>query len=452
MPYVPNTDRDREAMLRTIGASSVEDLFAAVPRGLRFRGSLDVPGPLSEIELVRHVSGLAAMNRVPGDVVSFLGGGFYDHAVPAAVRHVTRLPHFYTAYTPYQAEVSQGTLQAIYEFQSLVARLTGMDAANASMYDGASAAAEACLMALAAGGERRRIVVSGVVSPSTRAVVRTYLEATGAEVVEVPHRRGLTDLDELRRALPGASGLLFQQPNHFGLLAPAADLAAAAREAGAFVAVSVDPVSLALLAPPGSYGADAAVGEAQSLGSPTGFGGPLLGFMAVRKANVRRLPGRIIGATVDARGRRGYVMTLQTREQHIRREKATSNICTNEGLVALAATVYLSLLGERGFRELAVQVASKARYAAGVLEQVPGVRLAFRGPFFREFVVELPMDVQAVVTELARAAIWPGIPLGASFPGMERCLLVSLTEQHTRDDIDSLASALAAVIASRRTP
>jgi glycine dehydrogenase subunit 1 len=452
MPYIPNTDRDREEMLRTIGASSVEDLFAAVPRGLRFRGPLDVPGPLSEIELVRHVSALAGMNRVQGDVTSFLGGGFYDHAVPAAVRHVTGLPHFYTAYTPYQAEVSQGTLQAIYEFQSLVTRLTGMDAANASMYDGASAAAEACLMALGAGGDRRRIVVSSVVSPSTRAVVRTYLEATGAEVVEAPHRRGVTDIEGLRGLLPGASGFLFQQPNHFGLVEPAADLAAAAREAGAFVTVSADPLSLALLAPPGSYGADAAVGEAQSLGSPMGFGGPLLGFMAVRKAHVRRMPGRIIGATVDARGRRGYVMTLQTREQHIRREKATSNICTNEGLVALAATVYLSLLGEQGLRELALQVASKAHYAAGVLEQVPGVRLAFRGPFFREFVVELPMRAQAAVSELAKAAIWPGIPLGASFAGMERCLLVSPTEQHTRDDIDSLASALAAIIASRRTP
>ncbi|MBM3307681.1 MAG: aminomethyl-transferring glycine dehydrogenase subunit GcvPA [Candidatus Eisenbacteria bacterium] len=452
MPYIPNTDRDREEMLRVIGASSVEDLFSAVPAGVRLRGPLEVPGPLSEIELARHVGELAAMNRTAETETSFLGGGFYDHAVPAAVRHVTRLPHFYTAYTPYQAEASQGTLQAIYEFQSLIARLTDMEVANASMYDGATAAAEACLMALDRGSGRRRIVVASTVSPATRAVVRTYLLATGAEIVEVPHARGVTDAAALRDALSGASGLLFQHPNHFGLLEPAAALSAAAREAGALAIASVDPVSLGVLAAPGSYGADIAVGEGQSLGSPMGFGGPLLGFMAAGKKLVRRLPGRIIAATQDASGRRGYVMTLQTREQHIRREKAASNICTNEGLVALAATVYLSLLGKQGFRDLAVQITSKARYAAEALSGVAGVRRAFPGPFFREFVVELPMDARTAADELAKARIWPGTPCAPSFAGMERCLLVSVNEQHARHDIDSLASALDALIASRRAP
>ncbi len=451
MPYVPNTDRDREAMLREIGASSVDDLFSGVPRELRFSGLLDVPGPLSEIELVRHLSELAAMNRTSGDVISFLGGGIYDHAVPAAVHHVTRLPHFYTAYTPYQAEVSQGTLQAIYEFQSLIVRLTGLDVANASMYDGSTAAAEACLMALDA-TKKRSIVVSGAVSPGVRRVVRTYLEPTGVGIVEVPLRHGLTDHDAVDRALPDAAAVLIQQPNAFGLIEPTEGLAERAARSGALLIASVDPISLALLAPPGAYGADIAVGEAQCIGSPMGFGGPLLGFMAAKRAHVRRLPGRIIGATVDGRGRRGYVMTLQTREQHIRREKATSNICTNEGLVALAATVYLSLLGKDGFRDLAVQVTSKAHYAAGALAAVPGVRVRFPGAFFREFVIELPIDALAARDELAKAGIWPGIPCGSFHEGMERCLLVSVTERHTRADIDSLASALGAIIASRRKP
>jgi glycine dehydrogenase subunit 1 len=449
MPYIPNTGLDREAMLREVGASSVDDLFACVPGEMRLRAPLDVPGPLSEIELVRHLSELAAMNRAACEVTSFLGGGIYDHAVPAAVRHVTRLPHFYTAYTPYQAEASQGTLQAIYEFQSLIVRLTGLDVANASMYDGSTAAAEACLMAMDA-TKRDRVVVSAAVSPTVRQVVRTYLGATGVDVIEVPLRHGMTDAEALGGALPGAAALLVQQPNAFGLIEPAAAIAERVGPSGALLIASVDPVSLALLAPPGSYGADIAVGEAQCLGSPMGFGGPLLGFMAAKRAHVRRLPGRIIGATADARGRRGYVMTLQTREQHIRREKATSNICTNEGLVALAATVYLSLLGKDGFRDLAVQVASKAHYAADALAAVPGVRIRFPGPFFREFVIELPMDVLAARDELAKAGIWPGIPCGPSYEGMERCVLVSVTEQHTRGDIDSLASALGAIIASRR--
>jgi glycine dehydrogenase subunit 1 len=449
MPYIPNTDRDRDAMLREVGASSVDELFSGVPAELRLRGPLDVPGPLSEIELVRHMSELATMNRGSGDVISFLGGGIYDHALPAAVGHVTRLPHFYTAYTPYQAEVSQGTLQAIYEFQSLIVRLTGLDVANASMYDGSTAAAEACLMALDS-TKRKSVVVSSSVSPAIRRVVRTYLEPTGVGITEVPLKHGMTDPDALARALPDAAAVLVQQPNAFGLIEPMAALAERVRPSGALLIASVDPVSLAVLAPPGSYGADIAVGEAQCLGSPMGFGGPLLGFMAVRRAHIRRLPGRIIGATADARGRRGYVMTLQTREQHIRREKATSNICTNEGLVALAATVYLSLLGKEGFRELAIQVASKAHYAAGALAAVQGVRIRFPGPFFREFVIELPTDVLAARDELAKAGIWPGIPCGSSHEGMDRCLLVSVTEQHTRGDIDSLASALGAIIASRR--
>jgi glycine dehydrogenase subunit 1 len=444
LPYVPNTDLDRREMLREIGLSSIADLFSDVPTDLRV-DSLDVPGPLSEEELTRHMTRLASMNRTSADVLSFLGGGVYDHIVPSVVRHIRGMPQFFTAYTPYQAEVSQGTLQSIYEFQSLVCRLTGLDVANASMYDGASAAAEACLMSLGITG-RRKVVVPETVSPPTRSVVSTYLEASDVEIVELPRTGGVTDVAALESHIGGAAALLVQHPNYFGALEPVADIGEICSEAGALMIASVDPVSLALLKPPADYGASIAVGEGQSLGNPVAFGGPLLGFMAAEREYIRRMPGRIIGATTDASGRRGYVMTLQTREQHIRREKATSNICTNQGLLALATAVHLSVLGKRGFRELAEQVTAKAHYAARSLAAVPGVRLMFEEPFFREFVVRLPSSAQHVQKELGEAGIWPGIACGRYYSGMEDCLLVSVTEKHRREDIDSLVSGLAAVI------
>ncbi len=445
MPYVPNTDRDREEMLREIGVGSVEELFAAVPKGLRESVELDVPGPLSEAELVRHMKRLASMNRTTDDVVSFLGGGVYDHTVPAVVRYVMGMPQFYTAYTPYQAEASQGTLQSIYEFQSLICRLTGLGVANASMYDGASAAAEACLMALAI-TRRNKILVAGTAGPSLRAVVATYLEASDIEIVELPMAGGVTDVSAVDAHLEGAAVLLVQHPNFFGLLEPVDELSVKCADAGVLLVASVDPLSLAVLKPPSDYGAAIAVGEGQSLGSPVGYGGPLLGFMAADKKYLRRMPGRIIGATKDTMGRRGFVMTLQTREQHIRRAKATSNICTNEGLVALGAAVHLSLLGKNGFRELALQVTSKAHYAALALAAVAGVDLRFEGPFFREFVIDLPVPARRVKEELGRVGIWPGISCGCYYDDMENSLLVSVTERHTREDIDSLASGLEAVI------
>ena len=450
MPYVSNTDRDREDMLREIGVSSIEDLFADVPLELRAKAELDVPGPLSEAELVRHMRRLASMNRTADDVVSFLGGGIYDHTVPAVVRYVTSMPQFYTAYTPYQAEASQGTLQSIYEFQSLICRLTGMDVANASMYDGASSSAEACLMAVGI-KRRNKVLVAGTAGPSLRAVVATYLEASDIEIVELPMTGGVTDTTALEMHLEGAAVLVVQHPNFFGMLEPVESLSAMCEAAGALLVASVDPLSLAVLKPPSDYGAAIAVGEGQSLGSPVGFGGPLLGFMSARREYVRRMPGRIIGATTDTEGRRGYVMTLQTREQHIRRQKATSNICTNEGLIALAATVYLSLLGKKGFRELAVQVTSKAHYAAEALASVDGVGLRFDGPFFREFVVDLPMSAHRVKEELGRVGIWPGISCGCYYGDMDRSLLVSVSERHTREDIDSLASGIEAVVSAGGT-
>lgn len=449
MPYVPNTDRDREEMLASIGVASIDDLFPGVPTELRFEGALDVPGPMSELEVERHVRSLAGRNKTERDVLSFMGGGVYAHAVPSVVRHVTSMPQFSTAYTPYQAEASQGTLQSIYEFQTLIARLTGLEVANASLYDGASAVAEAALLAIGA-TRRRRVVVSSGLNPQARAVLSTYLSALDVEIADVPLSQGVTDLEALAGACEGAAAVIVQHPNFFGLLEPAREIADAARAVGGLSIASVDPISLAILKCPGDYGFDVAVGEGQPLGSPPGFGGPLLGFMATTRKHVRRLPGRIVGATADAEGRRGYVMTLQTREQHIRREKATSNICTNQALVALAATVYVSLLGPTGLRELATQIASKARYAASALEGVEGVRLRFKAPFFREFVLELPVPATVVKGDLFEAGIRPGISCGCYYEGFENCLLVSITERHSRQDIDTLASALGAVLAERR--
>jgi len=432
-------------MLREIGVGSVEELFADVPQDLRAKAELDVPGPLSEAELVRHMRRLASMNRTTDDVVSFLGGGVYDHTVPAVVRYVMSMPQFYTAYTPYQAEASQGTLQSIYEFQSLICRLTGLDVANASMYDGASAAAEACLMASAV-TKRKKIVLAGTANPALRTVASTYLEASDMEIVEVPPRGGVTDTGALDANIDGAAAVVVQHPNFFGLLEPVEAISAKCESAGAMLVASVDPLSLAVLKPPSDYGAAIAVGEGQSLGSPVAYGGPLLGFMATTRRHIRRLPGRIVGATTDTEGRRGFVMTLQTREQHIRRDKATSNICTNEGLVALGAAVHLSLLGKKGFRELAEQVTAKAHYAARALAAIPGVRMKFDGAFFREFVLELPKPAHKVKQELGGAGIWPGISCGCYYQDMNNCLLVSLTERSTRDDMDSLTSALEAVV------
>lgn len=445
MAYVPNTEADRREMLREIGASSIGELFEDIPDELKLSGEVDVPGPLSEQELVRHLGRLAGMNRTADDVLSFLGGGIYDHTVPAAVRHVTAMPQFATAYTPYQAEVSQGTLQSIYEFQSLIARLTAMDVANASLYDGATAAAEAALMAAAA-TRRKRVVVAGTAAPAVRVALGTYLSGSGIEAVEAPPEDGVADLHALREAASGAGAVIVQHPNFFGVLEPTAAVAEIAADAGAMLVVVADPLSLGILRPPGEYGADVVVGEAQSLGAPMGFGGPLLGFLATRSEHVRRMPGRIIGATTDGAGRRAYVMTLQTREQHIRREKATSNICTNQALVALAATVYLSLLGKAGFRDLAVHVTSKAHYAADALCRVGGARLRFDRAFFREFVIELPLEASRVKVELAEAGIWPGISCGCFYEDMQNCLLVSVSERHTRNDIDTLASALEAIV------
>jgi glycine dehydrogenase subunit 1 len=438
MSYIQNTENDREGMLEAIGVSSVEELLEPIGRELRIRGSLALGAPMSEAEVSAHLEALSELNRPASKLASFLGGGIYDRYIPSVVAYVLSRSEFYTSYTPYQAEVSQGTLQAIYEYQSLVCRLTGMEVANASMYDGATALAEAVLMAqgIKKGG---RILLPRAISPRIASVVKAYTSGKSVEIEEIPFdERGLIDLGRLEDGLRrGAAAVVMAQPNYFGLIEPAGEIASVVHKSKALLVAYVDPISLAVLAPPGEYGADIAVGEGQSLGNPQNFGGPLLGFMATRKAFMRRMPGRLISGTVDAEGKRGYVMTLQTREQHIRREKATSNICTNEGLCALAAAVYLSALGERGFEEVAMQSMAKSHTLYTMLKELPECGLPFGGNFFQEFVLRLKSPAETFLAEARAEGILAGIPLFRDFPELgENALLVAVTEKRTRAELE----------------
>jgi glycine dehydrogenase subunit 1 len=437
MSYVQNTDHDREAMLKACGASRIEDLLEPVGRSLRIEGDLDLGEPMSEPEVVAALEEMAKKNRPASGLASFLGGGVYDRQIPSVVRYVLSRSEFYTSYTPYQAEVSQGTLQAIYEYQSLVCRLTGMEVANASMYDGATALAEAALMAhgIKRGGS---VLVPRALSPRVKKVLESYTKGRGIEITEVPFDgHGRMDTAALDELLTGASAVVLAQPNYFGVIERAAEISSLAHERKALVIAYVDPVSLALISPPGEYDADIAVGEGQSFGNPLNFGGPLLGFMATKKAFMRRMPGRLISGTVDVDGKRGYVMTLQTREQHIRREKATSNICTNEGLCALAAAVYLSALGEHGFREVALQSMSKSHALYRMLGGLPRCELPFGEEFFQEFVLVVDSPAKEFVARAKRAGILAGIPLESHFPELgSRAILVAVTERRTLGELE----------------
>jgi glycine dehydrogenase subunit 1 len=437
MSYVQNTDQDRELMLKAIGASSLEELLEPIGKDLRSGKPIDLGQPMSESEVSSLLESIAGRNRPASRLSSFLGGGIYDRHIPAVVRYVLSRSEFYTSYTPYQAEVSQGTLQAIYEYQSLICRLTGMEVANASMYDGATALAEAMLMAhgIKRGG---RILVPRAISPRIREVLAGYLSGRGIEMEEIPFgESGTIDPAALGERLEGAAAVVVAQPNYFGLIERADEISSIVHERGALLIAYVDPVSLALLTPPGGYDADIAVGEGQSLGNPQNFGGPLLGFMATKRAFMRRMPGRLISGTVDADGKRGYVMTLQTREQHIRREKATSNICTNEGLCALAAAVYLSSLGETGFKEVALQCMSKSHTLYGMLRELPSCEMPFGDNFFQEFVVKVK-SAGRFLAEARSEGILAGIPLGEEFPELgEDAILVAVTERRGRAEIEA---------------
>jgi glycine dehydrogenase subunit 1 len=440
MGYLPLTDADRDTMLEAIGVASVEELFRDIPASLRFDRPLDLEPALSEQELVAHLGELAAKNVHTGQEISFVGAGIYDHYVPAIVDDVLRRGQFLTAYTPYQAELSQGVLQAIFEYQTAICELTGMDVSNASGYDGTTVAADACFVAKHATG-RDRIVITEATNPQVRQVVRTYAPGFGLEVFEVPHEDGVTDPEAVRAAAEGAAAVIFQQPNFFGCLEDAPALAAAANDAGALAVAHVDPLSLGVLEAPGNYGCALAIGEGQAAGNALSYGGPHYGFLAAKEEYTRRLPGRIIGETTDLDGRRGFVLTLQTREQHIRREKATSNITTNQTLLALGGLVYLSWLGPQGLREVGERCLTLAEHTKRLLDLPP----AFGAPTFKEFAVRLGRPARGVIEECRAEGVNPGYPLGRDYPGMDDVLLVAVTERRTPDEIDRLAAVLAEV-------
>jgi glycine dehydrogenase subunit 1 len=437
--YVPHTPDEIRLMLEHVGAGSIEALFEAVPASLRSRAELKLAPTLGERSLLEYLRALAGQNQSLDRVSGFLGAGAYPHFIPTAVDALASRSEFATAYTPYQAEVSQGTLQAIFEYQTLICQLTGQDVANASLYDGASATAEAVLLALRA-TRRRRVYLSRGLHPHYAQVVRTYLAGLDAEVEELP--LGEEGQTEAPRASEDAAAVVVQYPNFFGCVEPLGRFAEAAHAAGALlVSVTAEALALALLRPPGELGADVACGDAQSFGVPVSFGGPSVGFLATREKLVRQLPGRLVGETVDAEGRRGFVMTLTTREQHIRRERATSNICTNQGLCALRATIYLALLGRRGLRELAEANLALSCYAKQRLAAA-GLRLAHTAPTFNEFVVEVPGIAERYGAIVERGLL-PGVVLEAYDPMRRDQLLVCTTEMNRREEIDRLVRELA---------
>ncbi len=448
LAYLYNTPEQQRAMLATIGVDSVADLFEQIPAELRLNRPLALPPALTEIELESHLRQLAARNGDGPGRVSFLGGGAYDHFIPAAVDAIASRSEFYTAYTPYQAEASQGSLQAFFEYQTLICQLTGMDVANASLYEGGTAVSEAVFMAMRVTGRHQKVVMLESVHPEYREVCRTYLRQVNCELVVVPCPEGTADPAKVRRALDDQTAcLVVQHPNFFGCLEEARALTDLAHEAGALSVVSFDPISLGILSRPGEYGADIAVAEGQSLGIPLQYGGPYLGIMACKNEYVRKMPGRLIGETVDREGRRCFVLNLQAREQHIRRAKATSNICTNQGLLALRATVYLSLLGKAGLREVAELCVRKAHYAAEQIAKIKNFEIAFPDrPFFKEFTVRHrgPVSRKLALAHEAGLEIGPALDRypASGLPTRSDCFLVAVTERRTCAEIDRLLVAL----------
>lgn len=445
--YVLNTPADQKAMLETIGAGSIAELFHTIPEPYRLGRPLKVPEPLAEMELQQHFAALCKRNVSADDAVCFLGGGSYDHFIPSVVDVVSSRSEFYTAYTPYQAEASQGSLQAFFEFQTMIGEIAGLEVANASLYEGGSAVAESVLMALSIHPKKHKVLVPESLHPEYRLTLTTYLANLPAQVHVLPTPHGYLDPDDLRKALDDNTlCVVVQHPNFFGGLEEVESIGKLCKEKGALFVVSFDPISVGLLKRPGDYGADIAVGEGQCLGNPMAYGGPYLGLMACREEFVRKIPGRLVGQTTDRRGRRCWALTLQTREQHIRREKATSNICTNQGLFALRAAAYLAALGPEGLRETADLCARKAHYLASELTKVPGVKLAFARPFFKEFVVEFPAEPLPLMEKLLKAGYHAGLPLGRWYPRMSRAISIAVTEKRTKAEIDGLVTALKANI------
>ena len=449
MAYIANTPEDVRAMLDAVGLDSLDRLFDMVPPEFRLDRPLQIAPALTEFELTREVGALLARNEGADRRVCFLGAGSYDHFIPAVVDNLASRGEFYTAYTPYQPEASQGTLQATFEYQTLIAQLTGMDVSNASLYDGGSAVTEAVLMALATNRRSGRVVVAGTVHPEYRQILETYLEHLEPERVTVPAVNGGVAAKAFAAAItPETTAVVIQQPNFFGRLEDVRTLVDAAHAQGATAIVSVDPISLGLLKRPDAYGADVVVAEGQGLGNPMSFGGPYLGILACKQEYLRKLPGRIVGQTTDRNGKRCWVLTLQTREQHIRREKATSNICTNQGLLALRSSIYLAAMGPRGLRDAAELSTRKAHYAADVLSKVDGLSLAFPGPFFKEFAIRCAKDPAAVLAKVGEAGYHGGVALGRWYPELADHILVAVTEKRTKDEIDGLADAYREALSS----
>jgi glycine dehydrogenase subunit 1 len=444
--YTPHTKEDRDAMLAEIGISSLEELFSDVPKAHRFP-ELNLPTALTEMEALSELRSISNVNESVEDLICFLGAGAYYHYIPAAVDSIIRRGEFYTAYTPYQPEVSQGTLQAIFDYQSLIAALTDMDVSNASHYDGATAAAEAVSMAYANfRGKRNKIVISSSLHPHYRQTIRTYHDT----LLEIAGDEDSVSLDDgpesLEKYIDSNTALVIvQYPDFFGRVFDLTQLTQKAHSEGALLAVSINPMALGLFTPPGKFGADIVTGEGQPLGIPLSFGGPHLGLFATRLEYVRKMAGRLVGETIDNRGQRAYVLTLTAREQHIRRERATSNICTNQGLMALAATVYMSMLGKDGLRQVSELCYHKAHYAAHSISSLPGFTLESKAPFFNEFVIHCPAPVTEINASLLEEGILGGYDLGEDYPELANHMLVAVTEMNSREDIDLLADVLAEV-------
>jgi glycine dehydrogenase subunit 1 len=449
--YTSATDADREQMLAEIGVASVDELFADLPAGVRLDRPLELPGGMTEPAVYERLAELASRNTSAEDEISFLGAGMYDHYVPAIVDSITQRSEFLTPYTPYQPEISQGTLQAMFEFQTSICELTGLPVASAGLYEGPSSVAAAAYLARGATG-RTKLVVSRGVHPHSREALETYSAGYGTSVEEVPLSGGATDVAALEAAIDDETAAVFLQlPNFLGSVEDLATLAPVAKSTGALLVVAVDALTLGVLRPPGDFGADVAVGEGQPLGNRLDYGGPSVGFFAAREEHIRRMPGRIAGETTDVDGRRGFVLTLQTREQHIRREKATSNICTSQQLNALAATIYLSWLGRRGIVEIGELMAQRTAYARERLAAIEGVDPLHTQPAVREFAVLLDAPVDAVLHRCAAEGINAGYPLGADYPEWQNGLLVALTERRTRGHIDLLADVLGRAVAAERS-
>lgn len=443
--YIPNTDDVKKEMLDAIGVSSIEELFSDIPKSLRVEGDLDLEKSLSELEIRKDVSEMVNKNQTTEELTCFLGAGTYDHYIPSIIKHIITRGEFLTSYTPYQPEISQGTLQMIFEFQTMICNLTGMDVTNASMYDGPTAATEAAILACA-DTRKDKVIVSESVNPETRKVLKTYLDARGLELVTVPMKDGVTDIDELKNlADKDTAGVIVQSPNFFGIIEDVEAAEAVTHEANkkAKLIMYTDPIALAVLKSPKDMNVDIVVGDAQALGNPMAYGGPHIGFFAVNSKLIRKMPGRIVGQSTDSEGNRGFVLTLQAREQHIRRYKATSNICSNQGLNALITSIYLTTMGKEGLKEVAIQSAKKAHYAYEELTKSGKFEPLFPNqPFFKEFALTSDKSVSDVNDSLLKEKILGGYDLGKDYSDLKNGLLIAVTEKRTKEEIDKLASAM----------